>query len=194
MQRTLIPYVLLLALIGFFAGTQQAAAQDDGSVSNTATATLTLGVTEVSLIKVSAGVINLQLNRREAGLPVETSKSDSTARLLISSVISTSAARTLSAKISAGSLPASTHLELVAMQPNVNFAGTPGALALPITLDATDKPIVTGIETCYSGTGPSDGYPLKFVYALDTNASNYGSLRATTGTQVIVTFTLTAAL
>jgi len=157
---------LLLWMLLLFPATAQTSI-----VSNTATTTLTLGVTEVSLLRLTDGVINLQLNQRDAGLSLETSKSDSTARLLISSVISNSP-RVLTAKISAGSI---------------------GTLASPISLDGTDKPFVTEIATCYSGTGSTDGYPLKFTYALDMNASSYGNLRATMGTQVIVMFTLTAA-
>lgn len=168
------------------------AAADDNTVTNSATTIVSLGVTEVSLLKASEGVINLQLAQREAGLSMETSKSDSTARLLISSVISSSAPRTLTAKVTAGAVPAGTHLDLIAMQPNTSFVGEPGTFASPVTLDGTDRPIVTGIATCYSGTKPSDGYPLKFTYAIDLNSSSYGSIRATIGTQIIVTFTLTA--
>lgn len=162
------------------------------TVSNTATTTITLGVTEVALLSVNDGVINIQLNQRDAGMSVETSKSDSTARLLISSVISSSP-RTLTAKISAGSIPAGSHLDLVTLQPNSNFIGTMGSFAAPITLDGTDKTFVTDITTCYSGTGATDGYPLRFTYGIDLNSSTYGNLRATTGTQIVVMFTLTAA-
>lgn len=164
------------------------------SSSNSATATIVLGVSEVSLIKTSSDVINLQLNQQDAGMSVQTSVSDSTARMLISSVISTSQMRTLSAKITAGTVPTGTHLSLSALQPNANFAGGPGVFASATELDATDKPIISDIATCFSGTGPTDGYMLKFNYSLDLNPATYGALRATMGTQIVVTFTLTAAL
>jgi|GEM_PF-425177 len=180
-------YVLITVIFVHFNATA-----DDYTESNTATATITLGVTEVSLLKASEVVINLQLNQQEAGQSVESSKSDSTARLLVSSVISTSSTRTLTAKITGGVVPVGTHLDLVAMQPNANFVGSHGTIAPPITLDGTDKPVITGIASCYSGTGVSDGYPLKFTYALDLNSSTYESLRASSGTQVVITFTLTA--
>jgi len=160
--------------------------------TNVATSTLTLGVNEVSLLKASSNVINLTLQQRDAGMSVEISKSDSTARLLISSVI-TSTTRTLSAKITSGTVPAGTLLKLTTLQPNASFVGTTGTASSTVTLDATDRPIVTGIGTCYSGTSASDGYPLKYTYALDSNPSTYGSLRATTGVQIVVTLTLTAA-
>lgn len=160
--------------------------------TNVSSSTLTLGVSEVSLLKTSSGVINLTLGHQEAGMPVETSKSDSTARLLISSVI-TSATRTLSAKVSAGSVPTGAHLALMAMQPNASFVGASGTLGPQVTLDATDRPVVTGIGTCYSGTAADDGYPLKFTFGLDLDSGSYGALRATTGVQIVVTLTLTAA-
>lgn len=163
------------------------------TLSNSASTTVILGVSEVSLIKTSADIINLQLKQQDAGMAVESSASDSTARLLISSVISTAQNRVLSAKITAGTVPAGTHLELTAMQPNANFAGDAGKLMPPTTLDGTDRPIITDIATCYSGTSATDGYMLKFNYALDLDPTTYGALRATQGTQVVVTFTLTAA-
>jgi len=162
------------------------------SATNSSSTTITLGITEVSLLKASADIINLQLNQQDAGLSIESSASDSTARLLMSSVISTSMTRTLSAKITAGTVPPGTHLELSALQPNSNFAGETGTLIIPTTLDGTDRPIITNIASCYSGRGAADGYPLKFSYTLDVNPATYGTLRATTGAQIVVTFTLTA--
>jgi hypothetical protein len=161
-----------------------------GADSNVATSTVTLGLPEVALLKVNAGVITLTLEHQDAGESVEPSKSDSTARLLVSSVIRSSA-RTLSAKITSGSVPAGTQLSLTAMTPNTSFVGTSGTLGSQVVLDATDRTIVTGIGTCYSGTNTNDGFPLKYTFALAEGA--YGSLRATTGTQVVVTLTLTAA-
>jgi hypothetical protein len=194
MQMSKRTYLLVI----FFAWTVfaiQVKAQDEpvlSTVSNSASTSVVLGVSEVSLIKTSADVINLQLKQQDAGMSVETSASDSTARLLISSVISTSQNRILSAKITAGSVPTGTHLNLTALQPNANFAGDAGKLMPPTTLDGTDRPIITDIATCYSGTSATDGYMLKFNYALDLNPTTYGSLRASLGTQVVVTFTLTA--
>jgi hypothetical protein len=176
-----------------FTLTQTVRAEDPVSAStNSSSTTITLGISEVSLLKSSADIINLQLNQQDAGLSVESSASDSTARLLISSVISSSMTRTLSAKITAGAVPSGTHIELSALQPNSNFAGETGTLVSPTTLDGTDRPIISNIASCYSGRGAADGFPLKFTYALDVNPATYGTLRATTGSQVVVTFTLTA--
>lgn len=182
-----------LFLLFFWAFVIVSANAQTSIVSNTATTTISLGVSEVSLLKVNdAGAINITLKQRDAGMSIETSNSDSTARLLISSVISNSP-RTLTAKISAGNVPVGSNLELTTLQPNSNFVGNIGTFAAPILLDATERIFVTDISTCYSGTGMTDGYPLKFTYGIDINASTYGSLRATSGSQIIVMFTLTAA-
>ena len=180
--------ILLFVFISTIAGINALYAAD----TNVATNTLTLGVPEVALLKASANIINLSLLQQTAGLSIETSKSDSSSRLLISSVMRATT-RTMSAKITSGTVPTGTVLKIQAKQPNGNFVGTSGTLGSEVTLDATDRPVVTGIGTCYSNTGASDGYPLRFTYALDSNPSTYGSLRANSGIQIVVTLTLTAA-
>lgn len=195
MIRTWKPYFIstLILAISCFQTMAQDAEQIEpiNPAKNTASSTLVLGVTEVSLIKANDGVVNLQLNQREAGMSIETNKSDSTGRLLISCVISNDTRRQLSAQITSGNIPDGTQLQLVALPPNANFVGEYGTLSSPMPIGAVDVPIVTNIATCYSGTEPTDGYPLKFMYTLD-NESSYGSIRAKPGEQVVVTFTLTA--
>jgi hypothetical protein len=159
--------------------------------TNSATTNISLGISEVSLLKASTGLVSLQLNQRNAGESVETSKSDSTARLLISSVI-TSSTRTLSAQISSGTVPTGTVLKLAAQQPNANLVGVSGTIQPAVILDNTNKTIVSAISTCYSGTGASDGFPLKFTFALDSNPASYANLRATTNTSITVKLTLSA--
>lgn len=163
-----------------------------GVDNNVATTTISLDVPEVSLLRTNSSIISLELSHREAGMSIEYSKSDSASRLLISSII-TSAPRAVSARITFGSVPAGTNLLLSAISPNSNFVGTYGNLSSPVVLDATDKTIVSGIGTCYSGTGSDDGYILRYTLSLDQNPQLYGLLRATTSAQITVTLTLTAA-
>ncbi len=160
-------------------------------LKNQAVANLSLGVTEVSLLKINSGVISLLLNQRDAGMSIETSNADSSARLIVSSLIS-SVPRTLTAHISSGAVPQGTYLMLAAQIPNSTFVGSWGSLGAPINLDETDRPIVTNIESCYSGTTAFDGYPLKFIFGLDLNTTSYGLIRATVGSSVTVTLTLSS--
>lgn len=163
-----------------------------GVDTNVATNTITLDVPEVALLKSNTTFISLSLTHQDAGMPIESSKSDSTARLHISSVI-TSSTRSISAMISFGNVPAGTNLLLSARNPNSNFVGLYGNFEPPVILDATNKTIVSGIGTCYSGTSADDGYIMRYTFALDSNPLSYGLLRATVSSQVTVTLTLTAA-
>ena len=185
-RRPVIRFCILVAVLLF---TRNSYAQVE--LTNTAVANLSLGITEVSLLKVNTGVISLLLNQRDAGLSIETSSADSSARLLVSSLIS-SVPRTLTARISAGAVQPGTYLMLSSLIPNTNFVGSWGSLSTPIILDETDRPFVTNIASCYSGTAASDGYPLKFVFGLDLNTTTYGLIRATVGASVTVTLTLTS--
>jgi hypothetical protein len=160
-------------------------------LNNIAVANISLGITEVSLLKVNSGVVSLLLNQRDAGLSVETSNADSSARLIVSSLIS-SVPRTLTARISSGAVQPGTYLMLTALIPNSNFVGSWGTLGTPIILDDTDRPFVTNISSCYSGTTTSDGYPLKFIFGLDSNTAAYGLIRATLGSSITVMLTLSS--
>jgi len=180
---------LLVVVVQMFVFSLVSAQDNPVELKNTAVANVTLGVTEVSLIRVNAQVISLQLQQQEAGMAVETSKSDSSARLHISSLISAEP-RVLTAKITDGVVPDGTELKLVAMNPNANFVGPWGTLGPEIALDRTDRILISNISTCYSGTETQDGIPLKFIYTLSTDRATYGTIRATRGNNVVVTLTL----
>jgi len=160
--------------------------------TNQATNTISLGMPEVLLIKTNlAGDINLTLTPQEAGQAVEASKSDESARILISSVVSGDQTRNLSASVTTGDIPGGTYLRLSALSPSGSFIGTQGTLAGEIELEkAVEKNIVTGIGTCYSGTGEFDGYVLKYTFGVLTASESYSLIRASIGTKVTVTITL----
>ena len=184
-------YLCILLLLLFCLNV---AAQNEVVVRNEATAKISLGIEEVALIKVTTGDLSLTLKQREAGLSLETSTSDSTARVLISSVV-TAEPRTLSASITGATMaPPGTKLEIMALPPNEAFVGNTATFLPPQVLEKNvDKPFVTQIMTCYSGTELSDGYPLKFTFSLDGDSNNYSAIRATSNTSITVTLTLTVA-
>lgn len=180
----------ILLLIALLMTSVMVDAQDsEVELKNTASANVTLGVTEVSLIRINAQVISLRLSQQEAGLAIESSKADSSARLHMSSLIS-SQTRFLTAKITDGVVPEGTELQLVAMNPNANFVGQWGTLGPVITLDRTDRVLISDVASCYSGTETDDGIPLKFIYSLSADRATYGNIRATQGNNVVVTLTL----
>lgn len=175
--------------IGFFFSTTTA------QTTNTATNEITLGMPQVSLLGSNTPAINLTLSPLTAGESVSQSISNETARILVSSVIAETQTRTMTAKVTTGTIPAGTYLNVVALQPNTHFIGTAGTIEPEITLNTTsDQTIISGIGTCYSGTSADDGYGLKYTYGIPTSTDNYDQIRATTGVSVTVTLTMTAAI
>ncbi len=162
--------------------------------SNTATNVVSLGMPEVYMLASNSATVNLTLTPTTAGNAVVSSVADSTARVLISSVVAEAQTRTLTAKISAGSVPAGTYLNLVAQTPNATFVGTAGTFAAEIQLSATDQNIITGIGTCYSGTSSDDGYKMKYTYGVPESTEQYDLIRASGGSAVTITFTLSAGI
>jgi len=163
--------------------------------TNAATHDLSLGMPEINLLSSNSSTVNLELTTNVAGEAVQSSISDSTARVKISSVVAGVQSRTLSASVSAGSVPAGTQLRLVAKAPNANFGGTTGTLGSEATLSGSAANIITGIGSCFSGTGSDDGYVLKYTWGLDNPAATYGAVRAVSGgSSVTVTLTLSAGV
>jgi len=165
-----------------------------GQTTNSSSNTLSLGLQEVSMIHGSTSPVNLTLTPQSAGLAVKPSVSDSTARVLTSSVISGTDTRTMSV-VFTGTLPGGTYLTLQAKTPNANFVGeqgTIGGLATYTTDGGASQDIISAIGTCYSGTGADDGYVLKYTFGISASTENYGDIRAVGGQTVTATFTLTA--
>jgi hypothetical protein len=163
-----------------------------GQNSNESSGTVTLGLQEVSLIDANADV-SLVLTPQSAGLAVKPSVKDSTARILISSVVSGVNTRDLSVAFT-GSLPTGTFLKLQAKVPNASFVGTAGTMAGEIEFNNTiSQNLVTGIGTCYSGTNADDGYKLVYEFGTSATAENYADIRAVGGAAITATYTLTAA-
>lgn len=184
MNKTLL--VLMITFAGTFFGSEV--------MAQTATNDLSLGMPEVLLVKSNSALINLTLSPQEAGLAVEPSKSDSTARVLISSVVAGVQTRNLSASVTTGTVPAGTYLKLVARAPNASFVGTAGTLGAEIELGAVAQTVVSGIGTCYSGTAGDDGYRLKYTFGIPAATGSYSAIRASVGTSVTVTLTLSAGI
>ena len=179
--------VLSFALLGSLLGSH-VIGQDN--VTNN---TLSLGMPELALLSSPSGTVNLQLTTAVAGEAVKSSIRDSTSRVKISSVIPGSSSRTLSASVS--SVPSGTYLKLMVQTPSANFGGTVATYGTDVTLSTSAANIISGIGSCYSGTGALDGYVLRYTWGLDNPAANYGLVRAVAGnTTVVVTLTLSAAI
>lgn len=155
--------------------------------TNVATNTVTLTVNGSALLAIQTGsVITLSLSgATQAGGAIQTVAADSTTRLRISSLVNGSLTRKISVKISA--LPVGADLILSAQAPTTAFAsGTAvqGTLLSNVTLATTDKFLITGIGTCWSGILTDCGYPIKYTYQMQNGAT------VVTGASVTVTYTL----
>ncbi|MCE5175447.1 MAG: hypothetical protein ABFC90_06450 [Bacteroidales bacterium] len=158
---------------------------------------VTLGINGTALLGITTGsTVALSLGgAAEAGAPIQEASADSTARLRISSLTSLDSTRTISASISTGmtAMTASNTELLVRLgDPNANFSnpGNMGTLAPdPIVLSGTDAPVVTGIKTCWSGTGADDGYRIFYTFRRKALATTFSSPGAIT-----VTYTLSNSM
>ncbi len=187
-KRTVVLSLLFLLSLSF----SQLHAQGAGS---NATNTISLGMPEVFLLQSNSAQVNLTLTPQTAGLAVSSSVSSEAARLLISSVVSGTQTRKISAMVTNNAVPAGTYLKLVAMAPNTNFVGTAGNYLPEIDLSSVSaKDIISGIGTCYSNTSADDGYKLRYTFGIPSENPDYSLIRASGGTVVTVTLTLSAGL
>lgn len=156
------------------------------------TNTVTLGLDEIILLGTNTSTVNLTLTSTTAGVGVIQNATNSSARMLVSSIVSGTETRTITAQITgAGTVPAGTDLKLQALEPNLNFVGTKGTIGSEITLTTTPQVIVSGIGSCYSGIVDGDGYGLRYTWGVQSSSTTYADIRATGGATVTVTLTLT---
>jgi hypothetical protein len=159
--------------------------------SYTAGDQITLGVQDFCLIDTNHAPVALTLSASVAGTPVA-SVSNSDMYVKISSVVPGNTNRKVTARISGGTIPAGTRLTLLAaLSVNLNGGGRRGVVVTtPIILNATDQDLVTGVGSCYTGTGFTDGYRLTYTWAPYLPATNYQLLQSTT-TPTVITIVLT---
>ncbi len=188
-QRLLALGMIILAnTLGF-----NSMAQD----TNETGSALSLGLPALALIKTDAAPINLTLTTTVAGEMVAASVVNTAARIRVTSIIEGTGTRSISGAVTAGVPPTNTYLKMtpfINLAPN--FVGTPGNVTA-VEYDLTEgssggaKEIVTGIGSCYSGTGATDGYAIKYEFGI-LNAGDFGDIRATAGAAMTVTFTISA--
>ena len=128
----------------------------------------------------------------EAGDPFSfTGATDNSTWVNYSSIVPTGKARRVTAAITSGSVPAGLALKVTAGSYSGSGKGTLGTSAGQVTLSSTAQDIITGIGSCYTGNGTSNGHNL--TYALDlTSVDDYSQLEQTSAT-VTVTYTITDA-
>jgi len=159
--------------------------------SYTAGDQITLQVQDFCLIDTNHAPVSITLSASVAGTPVA-SVSNSDMYVKISSTVPGNTNRKITVRVSGGTIPAGTRLTLLAAQSiNLNGGGRRGAvITTPVVLSTTDQDLVTGIGSCYTGTGYTDGYRLTYTWAPYLPATNYHLLQSTT-TPTVITVVLT---
>ena len=178
MNKSLLVFILVVASF-LFSGITVAQ-------SYTAGDQITLNVTDFCLIDTNHAPIAMTLSASVAGTPVG-SVSNSNMYVKVSSIVPGNTNRKITAKMSGGTIPAGTRLTLqAALSTNLNGAGRQGVVVVaPIVLSTIDQDLVTGVGSCYTGTGYTDGYRLTYVWAPYLPATNYKLLSATAKPTVI---------
>ncbi|MCB0734288.1 MAG: hypothetical protein H6608_08620 [Flavobacteriales bacterium] len=129
----------------------------------------------------------------EAGLPVSFANAkDSSVWINYSSIVgsTTEASRTVSAKISSGTVPGGMLLKVTAAADAGNGDGTVGASAGQITLASKDQTVVAKIGSCYTGDGASNGHNLYYSLELDPTAGSYADIDFDDATTLTIMYTI----
>ncbi len=185
MKRKLIALAFLGTAFAF-----TASAQDDADDNHTVQIT----IPEVAILDLEASSgtsITLAVAApTEAGLPVSFADAvDSTVWINYSSIVgnTSEASRTVSAKISAGTVPGGMVLKVTAASDAGNGDGTVGSSAGQITLSGTNQTVVSAIGSCYTGDGASNGHAL--YYALEQSGS-YADIDFDDATTLTILYTI----
>lgn len=181
MIKKLTVVLLASALCFWFAGV--ATAEDTGSQ------TFAAEIDDICVIDVTGNPSTLIIAAPATGGETPSNPADSSRYAQYTSVVdsASSVTRLITAKWGASdAAPAGTSLKLVATP----SGGTnEGSAASEITVSSTPQNIVTGIGSCATGTGATDGARLKYTLSLDTMTS----LIANDDKTISMTLTLTDA-
>lgn len=130
------------------------------------------------------GAIGLNLaGATVAGAAISTNASDVTTRLRITNQVESPTGRKIQATIDKDTTYTGTRLSLKLtpqgpFKPSIAAAGTAFPTVYLQTLQNQD--IATGILTCWSGTGDSDGYELAYTYEkTGATATSLGAVKVT---------------
>ena len=154
-----------------------------GGAQSSATHDVTININDIAEISVNGSAVTLTITAPASGGSDPQGDSNSDAQLQYTSVVS-STTRSISAKISSGTVPSGVALSVQATGTPGTNEGTYGAA---VTLSSIDQNIITAVGSCATGTSGSDGATLSYTLSV-TNPTqlDYGS-----DTTVTITYTLT---
>jgi len=184
-RLTIFFIVVLMTAVGFSAFAQAVATDLIG---------VTITVDAIALIKVSGSDLTFAVESPGAAaageLPV-VNDSNTPTYIQYTSVVA-SGARKIDVKASAA-LPAGLKLNIRAGTPTGHGGvGTPvaGGVMVDSTGPTTDQTIITGISSCATGSGGTQGPAI--YYTLSIDEATFGSLTTAGASGITLTYTLTA--
>lgn len=152
--------------------------------ANTDAHTVTITVNEIAELNVTTSNVALDVTAPTAAGGSPQGDSDATSYLQYTSTVVSGATRTITAQITSGTVPSGLTLNAEATASGATNAGS--AVSGGVDLSSTAQTIVSGIGSCATGTGATDGANLTYTLSVDTPSSLViGS------TTLTVTYTLT---
>ncbi|MCX6256692.1 MAG: hypothetical protein NTW49_02130 [Bacteroidia bacterium] len=184
---------VILSFIGasFMTGVLQAQIIPDQITAGDA---LVLNIPQVSLISTNNAPVSMTLTTSTAGSSITVSATNDNLWVKVTSVVPSGSHRDIKAKI-VGAVPRGTKLTLQPLPATrTNSGGNLGTpVSSPVVLSAVDQNIISDIRSCYTGTGPNDGYQMVYTWSLVNPSVNFGLIEANEGIVVTVYLTLTQA-
>jgi hypothetical protein len=178
---------VILAAILALAITNNVFAQDNTTSSHT----VTISIPEVALLDLenSSTITLAPTAPTEAGEAFSfTSSTNNSIWVNYSSIVATGKLRKVTAKISSGTVPDGLLLKVAAGTYTGTGKGNLGEAAAQVTLDGTDKDLITGIGSCYTESGVSKGHQL--TYSLSLNSVNDYDKLVKADTDLTITYTI----
>jgi hypothetical protein len=153
---------------------------------------VSINIPEVALLDLEGGssITLAPTAPTEAGAAFDfSSATNNTIWVNYSSIVASGKTRKVNAAITSGAVPAGLQLKVTAGSYAGTGKGTTGTAASQVTLSATAQDVVTGIGSCYTGNGASNGHNLTYALSL-TSADSY-NLLTQANTTITVTYTIT---
>ena len=153
------------------------------------TATVTIPSVALVDIEPSSGSISLVLTQpTEAGQTMTNSSATNNSKWInYSSSNSTAVTRKITVQITSGSVPSGLVIDLTASSySGSGVGGTFGSPGSTIQINTSAQNLITGISSCHTGDGTSNGHQLTYTMRI----TNYANVKTVTSGTLLVNYTL----
>lgn len=158
---------------------------------------LTINIPDVALLDIESALSNdITLEAAgptEAGEKLNFDETNTDLWINYSSIVGTDHTRKVTVQITDGDVPAGLDLTVLAgaySGSGKGTTGTPAASAINLN-NKLAADIISGIGSCYTGDGASNGHQLTYQVKESTDASAYSNLNFDNSATLTITYTLT---